>query len=211
MFYKIIPGFINKTVGNIASDAMTPDYKGYNSDNSVYRLTSIGEIQFSPDFNSVQILSKARPMDIIRSVPIATSALIISDRLLDFILQFNVPSQRQIFDVNALYKGKSLKYNYFYLYQPTTDFIDFQSMRFFESKFGELGSEVSLDGVNQFNALDEKTKWSIKPEKLILKEREIQYDIFNLHWFGFGYLVSERMKKAMEKERFDGLAFESVC
>ncbi|MFL0092971.1 hypothetical protein V3A08_05505 [Tenacibaculum maritimum] len=188
---------------------MIDDYR-YDKGNSVSKLKSRGKLDFVPNFNSIELIKSANPnkLDIISSVPIAGSGIIISDKLLSIIREFRVPDELQIFDVNAIHKG--VNYHYNYLYQPKQkEYLNLNEMLFFETNMvGKIKKELNINTYEEYLEIIKKNKLiQIKPKQLILKKENINYDIFNLSYIGLGYYVSEKLKKAIEEKGCQGIAF----
>lgn len=211
-YYRINAGIINDVVGNLASHHMTPDYK-YGSDNSIYKLKTFGKMGFLPDFNSIEILRKAQPMDIINCVPIASRGIVISDKFLSILEISRLPAEIEVFDVNAIHKGNNYHYNYFYLYKSWhLEYIDFEKMQFFETNsIGTVIKEIEINTVEQYNLkVDQYSFRKIRPKEIFLKNSLVEYDIFRLSFIGSGYYVSKKLKNYILSQDCQGIEFTEL-
>ena len=206
-YYKIKIAAINKVVGSIASNHMIKGYN-YNNYNSVYKLKSRDKLEFIPDFNSIDILNRAKPLDIISSVPIAGSGIIISDHLLEIVKQFKLPYELQVFDVNAIHKGVNFHYNYLYIYDAKEEEIfNFKDNLFLTTKFGFPKSEYYKINYEELKKRSLENYEQITPKKILLNIDKIKSDIFALDLTKSGYYVSEKLKKAIEEANCEGIEF----
>ncbi|SFS44273.1 hypothetical protein SAMN04487906_0501 [Zhouia amylolytica] len=206
MLYRIRPKLINKVVGYVASNKMVEGYM-YNTENSVYKLNVRGKLEFTPDIDAIEILKRAKMMDIIVSVPIGSSHLIISDKLTKTILNHTIPIETQIFDAYALYKDKKYHYNFLYIYDAKeNEIIDWQQSAFVETSVGgTIIGEPMKYSFEDFTAKKMKEGKYFNPNRLVLKLEKINTDIFRLDHTFRGYYVSEDLKNAIEEVGCQGV------
>lgn len=206
-YYKIKIATINKVVGSIASDHMIKGYN-FNNYNSVYKLKFRGKIEFIPDFNSIEILNRAKPLDIISSGPVTGGGIIISDKLLEVIKQFKLPKELQIFDANAIHKGINYHYNYFYIYDTReNEIFNFEDNLFLTTKFGFPKSDYYKINYKELKTRSLENYEQITPKEILLNYENIKSDIFALDLTKSGYYVSENLKEAIEKSDCQGIEF----
>lgn len=208
MIYKIQPALINKVVGYEASIKMIEGYD-YRPTNSVYNIYSRGKLDFIPNIDAIQLQKRAKFMDIMTSVPVRRSGLIISDRLLDLINSFNIPEELQVFDAYAEHKGEKRHYNYFYVYYSHEDkIIDWNKSEFkpgseeFKKASHLFKRDIHQLRKNYDNGIEIESSF---PHKLIINEAEIKTDIFKLYFSNWGYYVSEELKNAIENSDCQGV------
>ncbi len=209
-FFKIKIKTINKVVGSIASNHMVKGYN-FNKPNSVNKLKSRGKLDFEVDFNSIEILNRAKPMDIIYSVPVSGTGIIISNKLLNIIKKFRLPKELQVFDVNAIYKGDNYAYNYFYIYESKEkDIFDFETCEFLTTKFGIPKSEFYNISYKELKRRTLEEYETITPKEIMLNMENINTDIFTLDLTRGGYYVSEELKNAIEEGGCQGIEFVPI-
>ncbi|NJB38196.1 hypothetical protein [Croceivirga sp. JEA036] len=208
MLYKIQPALINKIVGWVASNHMIEEYNP-NPDDSIVNLKCRGKLEFTPDFNAIKILNRAKPMDIITSVPITSSGLILSEKLLKIILKHTIPIETQIFEALAIHKNKTYNYNYFYVYEPSDyRLIDWNNSLFVRKKMEEiLKMENKIYNELEYQSLQSNLEpmQQIVPSKLALAKEFILSDILRLHNSWHGYYVTEALKNEIEKSDCQGV------
>lgn len=207
MYYKIQAGLINKSVGYMASHKMA-DYYNYDLHNSVYNLKIRGKVDFIPDIDAIQILKRAKLMDILVSVPIGSNNMIFSEKLCECIMNSIVPIETQIFDAFALFKEEKYKYKYLYIYDAKEkDIIDWDNSRFLEEYLGPkytIGSPKKFSFEAFAKSMDEDGK-HYTPHKLVIKKDRIITDIIRLDRTFSGYYVSEKLKTAIEEAGCQGV------
>ncbi|MEE1962932.1 hypothetical protein V1387_09575 [Allomuricauda taeanensis] len=205
-YYKIQAGLINKVVGAMASHKMVDGYN-YGSKNSIYNLNIRGKLNFVPDIDAIQILKRAKMMDIIVSVPIGSSNLIISDKLTKIILNHTIPIETQIFDAYALYEGEKYHYNFLYIFDAKeNDIVDWQQSTFVETSVGGtiIGEPIKYS-FEDFTTKKVKEGKYFNPNLLVLKLEKINTDVFRLDHTYRGYYVSEVLKDAIEETGCEGV------
>ena len=205
-YFKIQAGVINKVVGDMASHKMTSYYR-YDRPNSVYKLKIRGKLDFAPDIDAIQILKRAKLMDVIVSVPLAGNGLVISDRLRKIIANSVMPIETQIFDAYVLFKEEKKHFNFLYIYDAQeNEIVDWSKSLFMETSVG--GFEQGNPKKYSFEAFKiekiENYKY-FKPSKLVLKKDKLNSDIIRLDYTHDGYYVSEKLKQEIENSDCQGV------
>lgn len=206
-YFKIQLSIINQFVGNIASNKMDDKYN-YGGINSVHNLPQRGKIEFQPNFNSVEILNTAKLKDIISSITIPNSGIMVSDNLLEVIREFKLPYETQIFDVNVIYKGDKFHYNYLYIYDSKEEEIfDFENSLFIKTEFNLPKSDFFKLKYNELKRRSLEDYEEITPKSIMLNTEKINTDIFRLDLTNSGYYVTEKLKNAIESSGCNGIEF----
>lgn len=144
-----------------------------------------------------------------------TMGFLVSQKLLDILLKFNIISHR-IYEAHVLHKGKW--YPYFLLHiLPLEDFsgIDFDNSIFFKEQIVPRKRiyEVKFHDEDSFKALrdnfQDKDHW-IKADKITLTKnfRNKNIDVFYLKFGLTRVLFSERLVDELKKNKITGFEFE---
>ncbi|MGA9239154.1 hypothetical protein [Robiginitalea sp.] len=207
MLYKIQPALVNKIVGYIVSRKMTEGYQ-YDDPNSVWNINVRGKMGFVPNIDAIQLLKRAKLMDIVQSVPVPPWGLVISDKLLEIFKVNVLPIELQVFDAYVVHKEKRYHYNYFYIYQSNEHkYIDWGKSKFKLRKLNQLiGDEFKVDIKKERAKLEKGIGIdSYMPTKLFIKKNEIRSDILKLDLSCRGYYVTEKLKNEIEKGDCQGV------
>lgn len=147
-----------------------------------------------------------------------TVFLVLKNYFIDFLKDFII-ADFQSWKIDAYHKKQLIEdYSLFHLSYPSQkELIDFEKSKF---KIKESLNNISVE--KRFkNFHDYQTDW----EKLIWKGSVITFDILyldfsmlnldlfriiNIDSIGIGYYVSERLKNAIEEQKFTGFAFKEI-
>jgi len=194
----------------VAANKMVDGYM-YDRPNSVRILNQKGirgKLDIVPDIDAIQILKRAKPMDIMTAGTVGGGGILLSDKLLKTIMAHTLPVETQIFDAYAIHKDKHYHYNYFYIFKSQEKrCVDWSKSRFKERNFTNLIGEefvINIDNVNEQIAKGIGVK-STRPTRLVFKTKEINVDILKLDFSFRGYYVSETLKKAIEEAGCEGV------
>ena len=206
-YYKIQTRLINKVVGFTASNHMISGYN-FNDENSVYNIPPRGKIKFTPNLYGIELLKRAKLMDIIGSVPVPKAGITISNKLLQIIKKFSIPLETQIFDATVIFNNEEYNYYYFYIYDAKEDkMVDWNQSYFIEKNFSEsIGEELQTTKSALINMQTEDFKL-FEPTKLVLNSNFIQSGIFKLDHTFYGYYITEELKNDIEKIGCIGIDF----
>lgn len=213
-FYKINNVFDKSITGvdGFQTSKMFGKYD-YEAENSVWNFTKQFPL-ITPKLSPFLLEKGVKLLDRISTNQINSNfALVISDRLYNFLLKFKVGD---FFAQKVLltYDGNSLNEDYF-LYidkENKYDFIDFANSSFkVVSAIKKIDLDIKIDNENILtNTIeilhDEAWHKKVSAQKLILKDN-FNFDLFRLGVFG-GLYVSEKLKNAIEKNGFTGMEFK---
>jgi hypothetical protein len=194
-------------VGFTASDHMISGYN-FNAKNSVYNLPSRGKIEFTPNIYGIQMLKRAKLMDIIYSVPVPNSGIIISNKLLQAIKKFSILLETQIFDATVIFNNKEYAYFCYYIYEAKEDqIVDWNRSYFIEKNFLEtIGEEFQTTKSEILKMQTEEFK-QFEPTILVLNSTYIQSGIFKLDHTFYGNYITEELKNEIEEIGCIGIDF----
>jgi hypothetical protein len=208
MLYKIQPAKINMVVGYVASNHMVEDYY-FNQPDSVYNINVRGKLNFTPNIDAIQILKRAKLMDILSSVPVPNSGMLVSDKLLDTFMKFVIPFETQIFDAYTVHKDERHHYNYFYIYKSHEDMqVDWERSVFKDGFLVDkpiLGTyKKDIQQIRNTIVKGESIR-STDPVKMVINTSFIKSDIIKLDFSHNGYYVSKKLKTAIEEAGCQGV------
>ena len=151
------------------------------------------------------------------------SGITIDDNLLKFFTKWNSQEYR-VFKLN-LYKKVNKKiieindYNRLILIETVLKYIDYKQSSFIEleqfnfklTKYEKI-KHLAFNNFFDFENYISRTKFfPYKKDVQIDKIKflpEMNFDLFNLQGFRYGYMVSERLKEAIEQRGYTGMRFE---
>jgi hypothetical protein len=185
-------------------------YNGYNAD-------------FIPNVPRMEINKKAKLLDLMQTEILGDffNSITISDRLLDFIRMFNVEGYNSyklpLFQRRGQIDVEINNYNIMSFYLSIEEFIDFDLSYFlitrynFELSKTDVVERVKFDCLKHFNEFKSSQPFDafgtdLKSELIVFK-KTMNQDLFNIPHFG-GYIISQRLKEAIEQEGFTGMRFE---
>lgn len=163
--------------------------------------------------------NKARETTMISVTAINNNVfLVLKNYFIDFLKDFKI-ADFQSWKIYAYHKKQLVAYySLFHLSYPSQkELIDFEKSRF---KVKDSLNNISLEKKFR-NFHDYQTDW----ERLIWKGSVITFDILyldfsmlnldliriiNIDSIGIGYYVSERLKNAIEEQKFTGFAFQEI-
>jgi hypothetical protein len=193
---------------------------------NINKLGQIGKIDDSQIILPEPIVDpKAKLTTYLSSIPInPLRFLILKNCFIDFLKDFNI-EEFQTWNIKVHYKNSILKfYSLFYLTYPSqAKYVDYKNSEFLIGRLGDWNNNssrvpISVDNYNEYNNLIESLrarddKSDIRCHKLVLNLTKVKVDMFrltNMPYFGSGYYVSERLKTAIEEQRFTGMAFKEI-
>lgn len=189
-----------------------------------------GDIQKMEIFQNNQILSdfklpipklrkKAKPTSLLSVVAIPPRFLTIDSALMQFLVKFST-EPIQSWKIKVVHRGSFLE-RYNLLYMPNfsnEELIDFSKSSFYEGEFANWrykGSEIEIKSLNEWTEIKE----SLKPERKVIKRNHLTINLSGLqrdlvrvwcHYFLDGYIVSEKLKAAIEEAGFTGILFTEI-
>ena len=163
---------------------------------------------------------KAKPTTFLNVIMIPAQFLVFKKHFVDFLCNFNV-GEFQTWDV-LVHQNNGIINNYLMFYIPDTsqtEIIDFKKSKFEINEDWIIRSTVGeiVDFANYEEYLSSLIKHTTPPyliaNKLFLdfsKQNKDLIRLTNMPMTGGGYYISERLKNAIEKERFTGFAFQEI-
>jgi hypothetical protein len=163
--------------------------------------------------------NKANMTDLISSVPLASSSLIISSSLKLKLLQFKLANHK-FYDIKFVHKNNLIS-NYFAIKMlKNPDYlnsIDWEKSRFFKTTHWHEKKHEEFKFKNWTDMVEfEKNNFQNNKEYGFLYDLRIKiddsYDLLNYRYFGFpeGFICSERLKTCIEDEGFSGFEFSPI-
>ncbi len=163
---------------------------------------------FEPNYE-IKIKDKATPTNLLHSLS-GFVGLTVDEKLKTLLERFNLPPT-QFYPIEVLYKNEYLRYYWFHFVNSFLDYIDFEKTtfeRFQKSKFKIL-EEFKVSSMEEFHRLKKELNFEkgIRLKKLVLTNSFPNYDVINLRNITPLTLVSEKLKKELEKSDFNGFEF----
>jgi hypothetical protein len=148
-----------------------------------------------------------KPYNFIRPT-IFSLGFCISNDTKEFLLKYNIPTHES-YRMSCEFRKQEYIYWWFRIHtQPIQHLINIQL-----SKFSGLGDSETKEGAFDFSKFDATTQKNYSSEtmggiEILYMKKEIeQYDFFFISHHTQHYIVSERLKIAMEKNKFKGMEF----
>ena len=178
-------------------------------------------IDRNPDIpDQLIIASKAKITDVQCLIDFGdfVQGFILNDKLLDLLLNFNLPIYRT-YELNLYHKGKRINnYYFFVIYDECNKYVDFNKSKFYwnhhsEKKMYEdliVNSSKELKDLFYNSVVNSNPFKTIGSNKIVLNKK-FNFDMLRIHYlFPPGYYVSKRLKEAIEKEGITGILFEEA-
>lgn len=177
-----------------------------------------GKINFPFKLPEPKLQSKAKPTTFLNVVFVPSRFLVLKKYFITFLSGFNI-DEFQTWNLKVHHNNSILNdYELFILcdtYQR--DIIDFKNSDFFIVDFinqDNTGEKLNINSYDDFIVIrDElsKKKKLLKYNKIILNLYHMKLDLFRIiNTPASGYYVSEKLKKAIEKEKFTGFSFQEI-
>jgi len=183
------------------------------------KLPKKGKIESFPILPEFLMQNKARPTTFI-TTPLGNSPFfVVKQYFIKFLSNFGIDDY-QFWNVNVYHKTDIFKdYQLFYIpISREMETVDYESSKFYIRKIKyrkHKGKSIAVKNrdnyLNTYHVLYDDGYW-LKCNELIFNLSGAGEDLFRLTDipFGHGYYVSERLKTAIEKERFTGMAFKEI-
>lgn len=178
-----------------------------------------GKVTFDFELPIPKMDKKAKPTSILNVVPVNNNFLVLKKYFIEFIFNFGI-TEFQKWDIKVRHNEK-----YYYDYSlfnlnnsMQRNLIDFTNSSFYLGKYSDylyVGEDLKIDCYDNYlstqDVLRMKEDNYLKCRKIILNLSEVDVDMFKL-WITplAGYYVSEKLKNAIEKERFTGITFREI-
>ena len=177
-----------------------------------------GKINFAFKLPEPLLQNGAKPTTYLNVTFIPNWFLVLKRYFIDFLHNFKIEGF-QTWDLKVHHKKNILNdYCLFILTQThQNDLIDFSKSEFCIGDFFDcnfISETLYINDYENFlhirNELDNKNKF-LKDIKIVLNLSKIDLDLFRIiNAPASGYYVSEKLKNAIEKERFTGFAFQEI-
>ncbi len=165
------------------------------------------------------LFSKSKPSTYLTGVVNSKLFLIVKNYFIEFLLDFNI-GNHQLWNLKIQHRKKiSDDYCLFHLsYPKQAQYVDYLQSDFYIGKRSDRkykGKFIKIKNcknyLSTYIVLYEEG-FRLKCDRLIFNFSTATEDLFRLTDipFGHGYYVSERLKDAMEKKRFTGMAFKEI-
>lgn len=159
---------------------------------------------------------RVRVTDFIWHMDVDGLGYVISDQIKEVFKNFNLPEHR--FYKLPIYEDvRNKKYQFYILHMLQYNFdyslIDFEKSTFYLGNFFKENKKIvkyeNDEKLKNFDFLEEKV-WG---HNLILnnKYEELNLDCFHIHHLYNSFIVSERLKKALEDNNATGIEFKDTC
>ncbi len=218
-YFQIQYSLQNKKIGRISSTSMINYQTNVWSERGVYSIPLVGRTKNGIDLHSIKLEKSAKPFDLIDSIPVSKSGLIVTNKLMELLLSFDNPLEYEIFEASAISDGKKYVGNYHYNYLYFWKIYDTNLINFSMSEFYTVDIHSAVTGEYQFKNYVELNEFqttkgfksNFKVKTLFINpEINSFYDIFRLGNTMPGYYVSERLKNAIQEAECTGIDFTPV-
>lgn len=189
---------------------------------SVSKIPSEGELKINPKVDCFELKYHAKVTDLISAVQLsAPSVMLLSERFHNLLMGYNC-MRSVVFESKVMHREKRYPYRFLYFPEQHNHFIDFQKSRFYVgtpasgwfydisiNRFNDYSKE--LEKREEQNALARKTPGLkmefIKLLELYLDESKVDKDFFRLCGPMLAFIVSKRLKDAIESHGLTGMKF----
>ena len=161
---------------------------------------------------------KARPSTMISVVAVPYNFLILKSYFIEFIQEFTIP-EFQFWPLEVHHKRMIITdYNLFLINSSLQgEIIDFNKSQFRLGSYKDFtwsGESIQVMNYKNYLSCQEVLKdedlW-LRTQKLVVNLENIEFDFFRLNINSLaGYFISEKLKNAIEKERFTGMVFKEM-
>ena len=199
----------------MSMDSETYDYKALDS---VHKLLPNSFLEVAPNFNSIILSSRIILTDNISSAPIPWYVLIVSDKLLMILENFNLPPYR-VYPVPVIHDGQKItNYKAVHILQPD-EFVHevvFERSKFWATKSFEnekveelqIYSVADLD--KAYQTQEGKNHLQVRAEYFSMRKEFLEkMDLFALPSSAFPvrFYVSSKLRDEIEQAKCTGLRF----
>lgn len=189
---------------------------------SVSKIPSAGELKTNPKVDCFELKYHAKVTDLISAIQLRMSVMLLSERFYQLLGHYNC-MRSVVFESKVVHRKKIYPYRFLYCPDHHEHFIDFQKSRFY---VGTATSswlyDIHIDSFEAYkkeqgkrdeqNAIIRKAKASDELEfirllELYLDESKVDKDFFRLRGPMLAFLVSKRLKDAIESHGLTGMRF----
>lgn len=193
---------------------MSSNYR-YNDWDSVWQVRN-EFLYFEPNLDSFVLNGQSKKTDVISAVsPDSLYNILIKSNLAEIWKDLN-SCEYQEFPATVIYRKQKFDYTLLHFYTHHNQFIDFKKSNFYyankhrEEKIRDLEinsmKEYKATGSRIYRETQLLFRDSICPYNLAIDEEKAEFDFFLVEDMpGFNYIVSERFKEALTKEKATGI------
>ena len=193
---------------------MSSNYR-YNDWDSVWQVRN-EFLYFEPNLDSFVLNGQSKKTDVISAVsPDSLYNILIKSNLAEIWKDLN-SCEYQEFPATVIYRKQKFDYTLLHFYTHHNQFIDFKKSNFYyankhrEEKIRDLEinsmKEYKATGSRIYRETQLLFTDSICPYNLAIDEEKAEFDFFLVEDMpGFNYIVSERFKEALTKEKATGI------
>ena len=177
-----------------------------------------GKIDFPFKLPEPFLQKKAKPTTFLNVIMIPAQFLVFKNYFIDFLKGFDI-GEFQTWDLKVHQNGNIINDYDLFIISDTyqRQLIDFDKSDFFVGDFLNydlIGDSIQMEDYDKYvitrEELNKKNKL-LKYKKVILNLSNIEMDLFRIsNTPASGYYVSEKLKNAIEKEKFTGFAFQEI-
>lgn len=178
-----------------------------------------GRIDFDFELPIPKLDKKANPTTMLSVVMIPPWFIIVKKHFIEFLKEFNIGCFQQ-WPIDVNFEGSKLK-DYCLFYLPMTkqaEYIDFNQSQFYIGKYSDyqyVGDKMVINDYNNYinikEVLEGEMDKCLKHRRIVIDLRDANEDMFRIiNAPAGGYYVSDRLKKAIEKNGFTGMTFKEV-
>ena len=189
---------------------------------SVWKIPSEGELKVLPKVDCFELKYHAKVTDLISAIQLsAPSVMLLSERFYNLLMNFNCMCS-VVFESKVMHRKKAYPYRFLYFPEQHVHFIDFKKSRFYIGDAGRTWRyNISISSFEEYKKEQGKReqqndiarkKVGEKMEiitllELHLDESKIDKDLFRLRGPMLAFIVSQRLKDAIESQGLTGMKF----
>jgi hypothetical protein len=187
----------------------------FDDDNGVYVFSRITFPQNNPNLKFLLLEEQAKLTDLLSSVMLILTGLLINNKVKDLLSNFNIPNHK--FYPAFVKDIKDNVYAYYWIQTSDERDVDFL-LNYSESEFyirkDTIGIEkepVKINSIEDLKYYQSKLEihQGIRTSKAVLNKSflSLNLDLFKVGRFSTYWIVTERLKNAFEKEKITGVSF----
>lgn len=169
----------------------------------------------------IHLQNNAKQTTLLNSVIIQPWFLIFRNNFIKYLKEYNI-SEFQCWNIDITHNKEIIRdYSLFYLIKGIQDtIVDYKNSEFFignfnKSKDNTSGKNVGINNYYEYLKIksftDNDDNLFLYCNKVVINLKNIEFDLFRLINIPFGgYFVSERLKNAIEQNRFTGMRFQEI-
>jgi hypothetical protein len=185
----------------------------YNAPNSLRNLPMDEFPDFEPNLNCFILHHKAKPTDIISATSLYTG-LLMSDRLRTVFLDFKIDAYK-FYPAVVTKREKKWDYHLFLTISKRTVDINLQKSEFYLRDFTRKPLETvrfsTIDELDSYTTDAVNKVHDVGIKQIVFKKTfDKELDLFRFSVFNYQYIISERLKHAIEALGATGIEFYEI-